>query len=52
MLHPGLIYQNDDYGREYLRSFKAEWLTFMKKYYPEGNIEDQLNFTGWTSPFS
>jgi ABC-type branched-subunit amino acid transport system substrate-binding protein len=24
-----------------------EWLDFMKKYYPEGNIEDQLNFTGW-----
>jgi branched-chain amino acid transport system substrate-binding protein len=24
-----------------------EWLTFMKKYYPEGDIEDQLNFTGW-----
>jgi ABC-type branched-subunit amino acid transport system substrate-binding protein len=24
-----------------------EWLAFMKKYYPEGNIEEQLNFTGW-----
>jgi branched-chain amino acid transport system substrate-binding protein len=24
-----------------------EWLAFMKKYYPEGDIEDQLNFTGW-----
>lgn len=24
-----------------------EWLDFMKKYYPDGNIEDQLNFTGW-----
>jgi branched-chain amino acid transport system substrate-binding protein len=24
-----------------------EWLAFMRKYYPEGNIEDQLNFTGW-----
>src|SRR6201987_536795 len=24
-----------------------EWLAFMKKYYPDGNIEDQLNFTGW-----
>lgn len=24
-----------------------EWLGFMKKYYPEGDIEDQLNFTGW-----
>ncbi|MBR1121554.1 ABC transporter substrate-binding protein [Bradyrhizobium lablabi] len=24
-----------------------EWLDFMKKYYPEGNIEEQLNFTGW-----
>ncbi|HLG82033.1 MAG TPA: ABC transporter substrate-binding protein [Bradyrhizobium sp.] len=23
------------------------WLAFMKKYYPEGDIEDQLNFTGW-----
>ena len=25
-----------------------EWLAFMKKYYPEGDIQDQLNFTGWT----
>ncbi|MCC8939762.1 ABC transporter substrate-binding protein [Bradyrhizobium sp. Arg68] len=24
-----------------------EWLAFMKKYYPDGDIEDQLNFTGW-----
>jgi branched-chain amino acid transport system substrate-binding protein len=24
-----------------------EWLAFMKQYYPEGDIEDQLNFTGW-----
>ncbi len=24
-----------------------EWLAFMKRYYPEGDIEDQLNFTGW-----
>jgi ABC-type branched-subunit amino acid transport system substrate-binding protein len=24
-----------------------EWLAFMKKYYPDGNIEEQLNFTGW-----
>ena len=24
-----------------------EWLAFMRKYYPEGDIEDQLNFTGW-----
>ena len=24
-----------------------EWLDFMKKYYPEGNIEEQLNFSGW-----
>jgi branched-chain amino acid transport system substrate-binding protein len=24
-----------------------EWLDFMKKYYPEGDIEEQLNFTGW-----
>jgi len=24
-----------------------EWLAFMKRYYPEGNIEEQLNFTGW-----
>jgi branched-chain amino acid transport system substrate-binding protein len=24
-----------------------EWLAFMKKYYPEGDIADQLNFTGW-----
>jgi branched-chain amino acid transport system substrate-binding protein len=24
-----------------------EWLAFMKMYYPEGDIEDQLNFTGW-----
>jgi len=24
-----------------------EWLDFMKKYYPDGDIEDQLNFTGW-----
>ncbi|RZN33731.1 ABC transporter substrate-binding protein [Bradyrhizobium sp. Leo121] len=24
-----------------------EWLAFMKKYYPEGDIQDQLNFTGW-----
>jgi ABC-type branched-subunit amino acid transport system substrate-binding protein len=24
-----------------------EWLAFMKKYYPGGNVEDQLNFTGW-----
>ncbi len=24
-----------------------DWLDFMKKYYPEGNIEEQLNFTGW-----
>jgi len=24
-----------------------EWLDFMKKYYPDGNIEEQLNFTGW-----
>jgi branched-chain amino acid transport system substrate-binding protein len=25
----------------------VEWLDFMKKYYPDGDIEDQLNFTGW-----
>ena len=24
-----------------------EWLDFMKKYYPEGDITEQLNFTGW-----
>jgi len=24
-----------------------EWLDFMKRYYPEGDIEEQLNFTGW-----
>ncbi|WP_334393206.1 ABC transporter substrate-binding protein [Bradyrhizobium sp. AZCC 2262] len=24
-----------------------EWLAFMKKYYPDGDLEDQLNFTGW-----
>lgn len=24
-----------------------EWLAFMKQHYPEGDIEDQLNFTGW-----
>jgi branched-chain amino acid transport system substrate-binding protein len=24
-----------------------EWLAFMKRYYPEGDIADQLNFTGW-----
>jgi len=24
-----------------------EWLDFMKNYYPEGSIEEQLNFTGW-----
>jgi branched-chain amino acid transport system substrate-binding protein len=24
-----------------------EWLAFMKRYYPDGDIEDQLNFTGW-----
>jgi len=24
-----------------------EWLDFMKKHYPEGDIEEQLNFTGW-----
>jgi branched-chain amino acid transport system substrate-binding protein len=24
-----------------------EWLAFMKAYYPEGDIEEQLNFTGW-----
>jgi ABC-type branched-subunit amino acid transport system substrate-binding protein len=24
-----------------------EWLAFMKKYYPDGDVEDQLNFTGW-----
>jgi branched-chain amino acid transport system substrate-binding protein len=24
-----------------------EWLAFMKKYYTEGDIEKQLNFTGW-----
>jgi len=24
-----------------------EWLVFTKKYYPEGDIADQLNFTGW-----
>lgn len=24
-----------------------EWLDFMKKYYPEGNVEEQLNFSGW-----
>src|SRR5262249_14756179 len=24
-----------------------EWLAFMKKYYPDGDIGDQLNFTGW-----
>ena len=24
-----------------------EWLDFMKTYYPEGNVEEQLNFTGW-----
>ncbi|KWV56056.1 hypothetical protein AS156_04980 [Bradyrhizobium macuxiense] len=23
------------------------WLAFMKKCYPEADIEDQLNFTGW-----
>jgi branched-chain amino acid transport system substrate-binding protein len=25
----------------------VEWLAFMKKYYPDGDLEDQLNFTGW-----
>lgn len=24
-----------------------EWRAFMRKYYPDGNIEEQLNFTGW-----
>jgi branched-chain amino acid transport system substrate-binding protein len=24
-----------------------EWLDFMKKYYPDGDITDQLNFSGW-----
>jgi branched-chain amino acid transport system substrate-binding protein len=24
-----------------------EWLAFMKAYYPDGDVEDQLNFTGW-----
>jgi ABC-type branched-subunit amino acid transport system substrate-binding protein len=24
-----------------------EWLSFMKKYYPQGDIEEQLNFSGW-----
>lgn len=24
-----------------------EWMAFMRKYYSEGDIEDQLNFTGW-----
>jgi branched-chain amino acid transport system substrate-binding protein len=24
-----------------------EWLTFMKKYYPEGDTTEQLNFVGW-----
>ncbi|MBR0873237.1 ABC transporter substrate-binding protein [Bradyrhizobium tropiciagri] len=25
----------------------VEWLTFMKKYYPEGDTTEQLNFVGW-----
>jgi branched-chain amino acid transport system substrate-binding protein len=24
-----------------------QWLAFMKKYYPDGDLEDQLNFSGW-----
>ncbi|GGC65654.1 ABC transporter substrate-binding protein [Chelatococcus reniformis] len=26
----------------------AEWTAFMKKYYPEGNLQDQLNVYGYT----